>query len=302
MPGYTTRKSIPYPQGTDAAGYTIVQTLANDIDQKIDRYRHSTGAKWYHSVAGYQESSPNLTGWVIVQTGFTATSGLDKMLRLDVRGHTYLSYNNVIDFSINFYILDWNVYSVDFHNSGTMQFKEVKIMRAIGTDKLCIAFQPDFPGNSDTWNYPKIFVDFWASYNTEPTDAQLATTTITRVTSLTNYALIHSVTLAQWTPLTLVNGWVPYDTGGHSQPRVRKINGIVEVQGLIKNGSQNADCASLPPPFRPDGGNLIFDSFGADGTTGGRVDVWTNGAVIQRGGGNAYFSLHKIMFPAAGIQ
>jgi hypothetical protein len=100
-----------------------------------------------------------------------------------------------------------------------------------------------------------------------------------------------------WIAPTLLNSWVPYDGGAHSQPRYRRKNGVVYVQGLVKNGATSAVFFVLPEGFRPAAGKLLFASV-TDSATPGRVDVEVNGNVIHQVGGTAFFSLCNIVFPA----
>lgn len=173
-------------------------------------------------------------------------------------------------------------------------------MRHTTDNSLAVAFKVDIPATSDLWNYPKVVADAWISWGTEVPDAQFRTMTISRDNMLGAYALVHNFNDASWIPLPLVNGWVAYDTGAYSLPRYRRTGQTVEVQGLIKNGTVHAACAALPSGYQPDGGMLIFLS--SSDTGNARVDVWEDGSLIARDGGNAWRSLNNIKFPVGGVQ
>lgn len=58
-----------------------------------------------------------------------------------------------------------------------------------------------------------------------------------------------------WIALTLLNGWVNFDTaaGGLATAAYRRVNGVVYLRGTIKNGSLTSGTALfvLPEGFRP---------------------------------------------------
>lgn len=58
-----------------------------------------------------------------------------------------------------------------------------------------------------------------------------------------------------WAVPALLNGWVPFGVAGYINPRYRKINGIVYVQGLAKSGATAPGTVifNLPAGFRPSG-------------------------------------------------
>lgn len=293
--GTTTRESLRYPDGNVIPNATQFQNLAEDIESVMGRFRRSNGGKFLAGVAMYQESSPNLAGYLVIQTNMNFVTGtsIDQMLRFDFSGYTYWAVNNVIEASLNFYALNGGVQNPEFTNSGTMDFKEVRIMRNNSTNKLAIALLPHIPAGTDVWHYPKFNVDIWTAWGAEIADSDLNATTITRVTSLTGYTTVSTVQ-NNWQTLSLANGWVAWGVG-HVTPRYRRNGVIVEVQGLAKNGPIGGDIGSLPVGYRPTGGTLIFTALTGAGL--GRVDVMTNGAIVPQGGSNDYFSLDRIRFP-----
>ena len=53
-----------------------------------------------------------------------------------------------------------------------------------------------------------------------------------------------------YTPLTLKNGWASYGSGT-ARPAVRKISGIVHLEGAMQTPGTNPDAFTLPAGFRP---------------------------------------------------
>ena len=100
------------------------------------------------------------------------------------------------------------------------------------------------------------------------------------------------------------NGWVNYGTGGTVDASYRKENGVVWLQGTVKNGS-SAAIFTLPPGYRPalvPGGptgvadQLIFAVMNTGACR--RVDVYPGGQVNANGGTGTYLSLDGIRYLA----
>jgi hypothetical protein len=94
------------------------------------------------------------------------------------------------------------------------------------------------------------------------------------------------------------NSWVNYDANWIPARFRKNQMGIVEIQGLVKSGT-NAAIWTLPPGFRPTPTytqGLIFCTLAGDGL--GRVDIQVNGAVYKNtiGANNSYVSLAGILF------
>lgn len=113
--------------------------------------------------------------------------------------------------------------------------------------------------------------------------------------------------IPQWQNLTLHNNWKPYNsaylTHNWSYPQFTRVNGIVQVQGLIIAGTTapGTVVAQLPPGFRPDT-TMMFPVINSD--LGRDVRVLSNGQIILGYGGFAsgsWVSLDSIIFPAAGV-
>lgn len=301
MPSNTTRNSLPYPNETDVISVAgSGQDLATAIDSHIDRFRHSTGSKFIHNMAMWEESNTNLTGYVVINTDipFAAGSGADKMLRIDIRGYVYYPYNNVIDATFNFYMLNGGLQSPDFVNKGSMTFSDVRILRNNTNNTLSLSLRPELPAGSNIWNYPKMIADGWISWSTEISDTQFKDFYIVRVADLTNYTTIQTLASGQWNLLTLVNGWVSYDSGAHAIPRYRRVGARVFVEGVIRTGAGTGTIATLPQGFRHTGNKLIFNQSSAGSPGTGRVDVYSGGEIVANGvPDNGYLSLNGITFP-----
>lgn len=102
-----------------------------------------------------------------------------------------------------------------------------------------------------------------------------------------------------WIPAPLVNGWVDYGSNW-TGARYRRVNGMVYLQGVVKNGTAPGTIFTLPEGFRPGGGsngNIIA----ASSSTGSevRIDVLAGGAIYNQSSVNGYVSLADIPpFPA----
>lgn len=108
---------------------------------------------------------------------------------------------------------------------------------------------------------------------------------------------VAAVTIPDWTPCALENGWVNYETtpGGHAAAAFTLTSAkLVVLKGLIKNGptTGNTIC-TLPVGYRP-ATWLIFQANTATGL--GRVDIGPDGRVFYQGGSNAWFNLSAVYF------
>jgi hypothetical protein len=99
-----------------------------------------------------------------------------------------------------------------------------------------------------------------------------------------------------WHTPVLLNGWVDYDTTVWQGARYRKLsNGMVTIQGLVKNGTgPPSDIFFLPVGYRP-AKNLLFASIGNN--VFARVDVYLTGSVNWSvGGTNGFVSISLSFF------
>jgi len=88
-----------------------------------------------------------------------------------------------------------------------------------------------------------------------------------------------------YTPLTLQNGWAGYGEGTTS-PAVRKISGIVHLEGAMGNGASPFDPAAfiLPAGFRPS--HIVAVSVDASNANRGQLVISPNGQVNVFAEGN----------------
>ena len=101
-----------------------------------------------------------------------------------------------------------------------------------------------------------------------------------------------------YTPLTLQNGWTSYGSGTTS-PAVRKISGIVHLEGAMHDGS-NPDAFILPAGFRPT--HNVWVSVDTDLASRGHILISPDGQVAVFAEGNitgnatAFTSLDGVSF------
>lgn len=104
---------------------------------------------------------------------------------------------------------------------------------------------------------------------------------------------------SSWKIPTLINSWVDYDGTVWQSARYRKLsNGMVTIQGLVKNGTgpgvPSGNIFVLPSGYRP-AKNLIFATVANNAF--GRVDVYADGNVNWSAGGtNGFVSISVSFF------
>lgn len=95
---------------------------------------------------------------------------------------------------------------------------------------------------------------------------------------------------------TLENSWVDWG-GAYAPARYMKTHeGLVLLEGLIKDGTLGQPAFTLPVGFRP-AEQKIFAVI--SNALLGLVEVKTNGHVVPQVGSTTYFSLEGIVFRAA---
>ena len=103
---------------------------------------------------------------------------------------------------------------------------------------------------------------------------------------------------ATFTPATMQNGWIRYDTEYRTPGYYKDAMGVVHLQGLIKGGTILASAFTLPEGFRPSARSIFTTLTGANNTAG-RIDILSNGQVVpQTGVNNAWVTLEGIQFLA----
>jgi len=122
------------------------------------------------------------------------------------------------------------------------------------------------------------------------------------LTSLDGVSFARS--MSSFTPLTLKNGWSSYGSGTAS-PAVRKISGIVYLQGAMRTSGTNQVAFILPAGDRPT--LRIFVPVDLCGATNGDLFIQADGSVsVEAEGGNwgnaqCFTSLNGVSFaPSAG--
>jgi hypothetical protein len=132
---------------------------------------------------------------------------------------------------------------------------------------------------------------------------------------------VHGAADTGWQDMALQNSWVPYNAvgGTYEQPGYRRINGVVYLKGLVKNGTVAVGTilGNLPVGFRPKAQQVFAAVNGSPqsgaATTGTahthpmtnwafRVDVEPdtgNVVLMSVVTGNTYLSLDNITFPVS---
>jgi len=84
-----------------------------------------------------------------------------------------------------------------------------------------------------------------------------------------------------------LNGWVNYG-GGYSNMRYKKVNGIVYLEGMVKDGT-SSNVFALPLGYRPSN-RMIFSIMNSNAAA--RLDVTSSGTVIALGGGSTWVAIN----------
>jgi hypothetical protein len=103
------------------------------------------------------------------------------------------------------------------------------------------------------------------------------------------------VTLADdWIAPTLLNSWVDYG-GGSQTARYRKLNGLVYVEGRIKNGTA-VDVCTLPVGYRPAAILAFATNTGTGAGAFAKLDVLADGTINAQGANLAH-SINCVFAP-----
>lgn len=92
-----------------------------------------------------------------------------------------------------------------------------------------------------------------------------------------------------WIAPTFLNGWVDYGPG-FQVAQYRRVDDVVSIRGLIKDGSLGVSAFDLPAGFRPPA-RLIF-AVDTGTYAHGRVDIGTSGQVFIIAGSTANVSIN----------
>lgn len=99
-----------------------------------------------------------------------------------------------------------------------------------------------------------------------------------------------------WTSATYQNSWTTYSAPFSHARYIKDDLGVVHLDGLVKNGTMNTACFTLPVGYRP-GYQQIFAAV-TNPNTIGRLDIQTDGVVLPVTGSNGWFSLAGVTFLA----
>lgn len=100
------------------------------------------------------------------------------------------------------------------------------------------------------------------------------------------------------TPVTtFLNSWVNYGSGYPVAAYIKRPDGLVWMQGLVKSGTVGSSIFTLPSGIRPSKRSLAVAPSNA---AFARIDVVSDGSVITTGGSNAWYSLDARVFVAEG--
>ncbi|WNV90319.1 hypothetical protein [Umezawaea sp. Da 62-37] len=133
-------------------------------------------------------------------------------------------------------------------------------------------------GDPSPWEVP----DHWILIASRNDDGQAAL-----------YKWGDGATTDYWRLLTLLNGWTNYGTEWSRAMYRRGVGDLVEVRGLVMNGTAN-HVGTLPAGFRP-ATTLLTVQNGAD--LFARVDINNIGQIIRLTGSSSYLTLN-LMFHA----
>jgi hypothetical protein len=81
--------------------------------------------------------------------------------------------------------------------------------------------------------------------------------------------------------------WVDYGST-YAGARYRKINNVVYIEGLVKNGTIGQSIFTLPVGYRPYG-RIMFAT--VSNNLFGRLDILSDGTVMPQVGNSSYFSI-----------
>lgn len=109
---------------------------------------------------------------------------------------------------------------------------------------------------------------------------------------------VTTITDSTWTVATLTAPWVAFGSGLRTPGYRRKLNGEVQLRGMIKSGAAGGTIFTLPVGMRPTEPETFICAAGGPGAA--RVDVSASGVVSVNAfigaGTNSYVSLSGISF------
>ena len=121
----------------------------------------------------------------------------------------------------------------------------------------------------------------------------MSTLRVDNVTNTANDTTVNSVEIedSDWlflgvdTPFN--TSWVDYGSS-YANPRYRKINNVVYIEGLVKNGTIGQSIFTLPVGYRPYN-RIMFAT--VSNNLFGRLDILSDGLVMPQAGNSSYLSI-----------
>jgi len=106
-----------------------------------------------------------------------------------------------------------------------------------------------------------------------------------------------SLTLEDWIVPAFLNSWANYGSGFREVGYAKDFQGFVHLSGIMKDGSIGAfEAFILPEGYRPPA-TLLLPTVSWSGTgVISYVQIFTDGSVHARQGGNSWFSLEGLQF------
>lgn len=240
----------------------------------------------YRNLANYEGNTDVQAGAIVIHTGVPPSN---QMSVVNLRGYKYTSngaggtgHNINIDISGYWYTANtWP--NSSYHNYGDVSFSQVRFgLDASGNVVIILG------ATTDTWSYPKLYVDHWLSSHTSGNDAAGDNWSITQETDISSYTSVATVGeqtyLLSDTRYAQSSGSGNYIQNGTTQQTSANFN----IDGTGTSGTFNATTAlQTASTTRIDAvGNLTNI-----GTYSGSGNITTTGGVLSvQGAGNSYFA------------
>lgn len=106
---------------------------------------------------------------------------------------------------------------------------------------------------------------------------------------------------SNWADVTLANSWVAHADWSGQVPQYRKVGGVVELRGLVENGTLAAAIFTLPSGHRPEAPeDFVVSTVGDDGSfVPAFLSISTAGVVMVERGSTDRVSLSGVRFKSA---
>lgn len=140
-----------------------------------------------------------------------------------------------------------------------------------------------------------------ATAGTTLSSSDIPTLAQSKITNLTtDLAGKANTTQEAWNTPTFQNSWVNFGSGFSAAAYKKDNMGTVHLKGVVKSGTVGTDIFTLPAGYRPAESRMFrtITNTGVGNDVIGRADIYGNGEVKHIQGGNTYFVLDGISFPA----